>query len=81
MIRGLPALTIHTVVAQSTKVYRRNAKSARVRAWGPTLTGLAVVPLLPYLFDEPVEHVTDLAFDWMKRKWYEGKGSESKKDL
>lgn len=71
--RGLPALTIHTVVRQTTKIYARNAKSARVKAWGPTLTGLAVVPLLPYLFDEPVEHVTDYAFDWMKKKWFESR--------
>jgi len=42
-----------------------------VKAWGPTLTGLAVVPLLPFIFDEPVEHVTDFAFDWMKKKWSE----------
>jgi len=78
---GLPALTIHTVVRQSTKLYARTAKSARVKAWGPTLTGLAVVPLLPFLFDKPVEHVTDVAFDWMKRKWYENRESESKKEL
>ncbi|KAF8583962.1 hypothetical protein K439DRAFT_1389949 [Ramaria rubella] len=75
---GLPALTIHTVVRQTTKIYAKNAKSARVKAWGPTLTGLAVVPLLPYLFDKPVEHVTDVAFDWMKQKWYEKRTSSSK---
>lgn len=69
--RGLPALTIHTVVRQTTNVYARRAKTARVKAWGPTLTGLAVVPILPFLFDEPVEHVTNYAFDWMKRKWSE----------
>ncbi|KAF8511183.1 mitochondrial 18 KDa protein-domain-containing protein [Gautieria morchelliformis] len=68
---GLPALTIHTVVRQTAKIYARNAKSVRVKTWGPTLTGLAVVPLLPYLFDEPVEHATDFAFDWMKKRWSE----------
>ncbi|KAF8529263.1 mitochondrial 18 KDa protein-domain-containing protein [Hysterangium stoloniferum] len=68
---GLPALTIHTVVSQTSKIYAKHAKSVKVKAWGPTLTGLAVVPVLPYLFDKPVEHATDFAFGWMKRQWYE----------
>jgi fission process protein 1 len=32
------------------------------------MTGLAIVPVLPYLFDHPVEHVTDKAFNWIKQK-------------
>jgi fission process protein 1 len=32
------------------------------------MTGLAVVPILPYLFDHPVEHATDRAFDWLRQK-------------
>jgi len=32
-------------------------------AWGPTFTGLTVVPFLPYLYDRPVENVTEWAFD------------------
>lgn len=35
------------------------------------MTGLAVVPALPYLFDHPVEHVTDKAFDWIREKLIE----------
>lgn len=66
--RGLPALTIHTVVAQSTKLYK-NVKNPRIKAWGPTLTGLAVVPILPYLFDKPVEHVTEASFRWIKEQY------------
>lgn len=31
------------------------------------MTGLAIVPVLPYLFDHPVEHVTDGVFDWIRR--------------
>jgi len=68
--RALPAITIHTAVAQSKKVFR-NASNPRVRAWGPTMTGLAIVPLLPYLFDHPVEHITDKTFDWIREKMVE----------
>jgi fission process protein 1 len=32
------------------------------------MTGLAVVPVLPYLFDHPVERATDSAFDWIRQK-------------
>ncbi|KIJ26970.1 hypothetical protein M422DRAFT_191550, partial [Sphaerobolus stellatus SS14] len=75
---ALPSLTIHTVVRQTKKMYA-GAKSVRVRAWGPTLTGLAVVPILPYLFDKPVEHVTEHAFNWIKQKWAENRASSSSK--
>jgi hypothetical protein len=34
-------------------------------AWGPTFTGLIVVPILPYLYDRPVENATEWAFDWI----------------
>ncbi|KAF7776319.1 hypothetical protein Agabi119p4_4712 [Agaricus bisporus var. burnettii] len=67
---ALPALTIHTVVSQSKRFFV-NATSPRVKAWGPTVTGLAVVPVLPYLFDHPVEHVTERTFDWVKEKLIE----------
>ncbi|RXW21184.1 hypothetical protein EST38_g4674 [Candolleomyces aberdarensis] len=67
---ALPALTIHTLVAQSKKAFV-NAKSPRIKTWGPTVTGLAIVPILPYLFDHPVEHVTDRAFDWIRQKLIE----------
>ena len=35
------------------------------------MTGLAIVPLLPYLFDHPVEHITDKTFDWIREKMVE----------
>jgi fission process protein 1 len=35
------------------------------------MSGLAVVPILPYLFDHPVEHATDRAFDWIRQKLIE----------
>jgi mitochondrial fission process protein 1 len=63
----LPAFTIHTAVAQARKAFV-SAKNPRVKTWGPTVTGLAIVPVLPYLFDHPVEKVTDAAFEWIEGK-------------
>ncbi len=31
------------------------------------MTGLAIVPVLPFLFDKPVEHATDAAFEWVEK--------------
>jgi len=78
--RALPAFTIHTVVRQTTKAFA-NVKNVRVKTWGPTLTGLAVVPILPYLFDKPVEHVMDNAFHWIKKKLAENKVGTKVKEL
>jgi len=63
----LPAFTIHGVVAQARKAFA-STKNPRVKTWGPTITGLAIVPVLPYLYDYPVEKITDTAFEWMERK-------------
>jgi fission process protein 1 len=63
-------------VAQSRKVFR-SATNPKVRTWGPTMTGLAIVPILPYLFDHPVEHVTDRAFDWIRTKLIENNTTKS----
>lgn len=70
IFRALPALTIHTLVAQSAKLFKRSL-NPRAKAWGPTLTGLAAVPILPYLYDAPVEAVTDKVFEWCEERWYE----------
>ena len=35
------------------------------------MTGLAVVPILPYLFDHPVKRATDRALDWIRQKLLE----------
>lgn len=50
------------------------------------MTGLAIVPILPYLFDHPVEQATDRAFDWIREKLIErnqsqNKGSSDKTEL
>ena len=76
LYRALPAFTIHTAVAQSRKVFR-NAINPKVKTWGPTVTGLAIVPVLPYLFDHPVEHVTDRVFDWIRIKLIENNTTKS----
>ena len=79
----MPAFTIHTAVAQSRKIFR-SATNPKVKTWGPTMTGLAIVPILPYLFDHPVEHVTDRVFDWIRTKLIEknaAKSNAEKKEL
>ncbi|KAI3405927.1 hypothetical protein KGF56_001146 [Candida oxycetoniae] len=59
---GLPAFTIHSAVRYSSYFFK-NTKIAAMRTYGPVAVGLGIVPLLPYVFDEPVEHVTDWAFE------------------
>ncbi|KAJ7276140.1 mitochondrial 18 KDa protein-domain-containing protein [Mycena haematopus] len=76
---ALPALTIHTAVKQAKKAFAK-VQNPRIRTWGPTFTGLAIVPVLPYLFDHPVEHVTDKAFSWIKVKIAEQQSKPSPKD-
>lgn len=56
---ALPAFTIHSTVKIATKLLA----NSKLRRWGPTVAGMAVVPALPYLFDHPVEHVVDRVFD------------------
>ncbi|CDS81880.1 uncharacterized protein SPSC_00066 [Sporisorium scitamineum] len=64
---ALPAFTIHSIVRYSAPLFAK-AKSQRIRAAGPTVAGLMFVPALPFLFDEPVEHVIDFAFDWIQER-------------
>lgn len=81
--RALPAFTIHTAVKHAKKAFA-NVQNPRVRMWAPTATGLAIVPVLPYLFDVPVEHVTDVAFEWVENQLARSSGSSpgpSKPDL
>jgi fission process protein 1 len=58
----LPAVTIHTVVHAANNAAKAHVKHPSVRMWGPSLLGLAVVPLLP-LYDHPVEAATDFLFE------------------
>lgn len=45
--------------------------------WGPTATGLAILPLLPYMYDEIVEHIVDQAFVPIEKKILSQKEVES----
>ncbi|KAF9222040.1 hypothetical protein BS17DRAFT_784341 [Gyrodon lividus] len=65
---ALPAFTIHTIVSRSKPFFTSRFKSPRIRTWGPTLSGLAAVPVLPYLFDEPVEKAVDGLWEWAEWK-------------
>ncbi|TPX14125.1 uncharacterized protein E0L32_000519 [Thyridium curvatum] len=69
---GLPALTIHSVVRYSGRAMK-NLKNKTVRTWGPIGLGLAVVPLLPSLFDKPVENTVE----WVFHKGFETFGGHS----
>lgn len=74
---ALPAFTIHSIVRYSAPVFAK-AKSARIRASGPTVAGLLFVPALPFLFDHPVEHVVDFAFDWIQQRLLGGEQAAHK---
>ncbi|OLL22947.1 Mitochondrial fission process protein 1 [Neolecta irregularis DAH-3] len=58
---ALPAFTIHTAVKYSTLYVFNNVKNAKAKTWGPTVVGLGIVPILPFLFDEPVEKALHFA--------------------
>ncbi|CAD6585230.1 MAG: hypothetical protein CYPHOPRED_002999 [Cyphobasidiales sp. Tagirdzhanova-0007] len=61
----LPAVTIHAAVRYSAPIFLRS-QNTRVKGWGPTAVGLAIVPLLPIMYDHPVEYITDKAFDYLE---------------
>ena len=68
---GLPAFTIHSVVRYSGRAMK-DIKNKTLRTWGPIGLGLAVVPFLPTLFDEPVEN----AVEWIFHKGFEAYGGK-----
>lgn len=68
---GLPAFTIHSVVRYSGRALK-DVKNKTIRTWGPIGLGLAVVPFLPTLFDQPVESATE----WIFHKGFETFGGK-----
>lgn len=52
----LPAITIHTLVDTASKQFKKHNCKPQIQRWGPSALGLATLPLLPIVFDEPVEH-------------------------
>ncbi|KAF9247118.1 mitochondrial 18 KDa protein-domain-containing protein [Melanogaster broomeanus] len=79
---GLPAFTIHTIVSRSKPFFVSRFKSPRIRTWGPTLSGIAAVPVLPYMFDEPVEKAVDALWELAERRaGIVKQGGENAKEL
>jgi fission process protein 1 len=58
-----PAITIHTVVHQSKRLFKSQAWLQKYVKWGPTFCGLGIVPFLPFMYDHPVETATEYVFD------------------
>ncbi|KAH8551514.1 mitochondrial 18 KDa protein-domain-containing protein [Umbelopsis sp. PMI_123] len=73
----LPMATIHTAVKYSAKHVFNNMKNTKIKTWGPTATGLAILPLLPYMYDEVVEHIVDRAFEPLEKKILSEKEAKS----
>ncbi|CAG91055.1 DEHA2G23056p [Debaryomyces hansenii CBS767] len=59
---GLPAFTIHSAVRYSSLMFK-NSSIKPLKTYGPVAIGLGIVPLLPYVFDEPCEVAIDWIFD------------------
>lgn len=65
---GLPAFTIHTIVRYMGQYVQKSGMKGRTATLLPVVTGLAIVPALPYIFDEPVEKALDTIFDEVSNK-------------
>ncbi|KAG0369947.1 mitochondrial 18 KDa protein-domain-containing protein [Gamsiella multidivaricata] len=61
----MPAITIHTVVHQSAKIFK-NSANVTLKRWGPTAIGICVVPALPIMFDHPIETAVDKVFEMLE---------------
>lgn len=58
----VPSVVIHTVVHLVNKKTSKSS-SRLVARYAPTLAGLSVIPFLPFLLDEPLDHLVGIAFD------------------
>ena len=56
---ALPSLTIHSIVHYGGAFFK---KIGRFQKYGGTVCGVLVMPALPFMFDEPVEHMTSRFF-------------------
>lgn len=59
---ALPAFTIHSAVRYSSILFK-NVKAKPIKTYGPVAIGLGIVPVLPYIFDEPVEKAVEWGFE------------------
>lgn len=58
---GAPFAIIHTTVSATTKMASAVGSKPLIR-YGPTVAGLAWIPFLPSLVDEPIEELVHHAF-------------------
>lgn len=56
---AVPSLIIHSTVDAASKFV---AKVGRFQKWGPTIAGLAAVPLLPVFFDHSIKQAMETGF-------------------
>jgi len=56
----VPFGVIHSAVHAGHTIFH---KMGRFTRWGPSVIGLCLIPVLPSVCDEPVEHAVDWAFD------------------
>lgn len=77
---ALPAFTVHSIVHYSQPLFK-GIGNHRVRAMGPTVLGLAIIPALPIMFDEPVEHIIDTIFDWGEGQFFPTKNTAPRPDV
>jgi mitochondrial fission process protein 1 len=57
-----PAVTVHTIVDQSSKLVKSWPTSS-LKRFGPSALGLSTIPILPVLFDHPTEYVIENLFN------------------
>ena len=64
---AVPSLIIHTAVHQAQEVAKKAAKPTKLARYGPTALGLAIIPVLPFTIDHPIEHLIEEGFDTFGR--------------
>ncbi|CAO1636285.1 unnamed protein product [Jaminaea pallidilutea] len=69
----LPAVVVHQSVHYSAPVFGKYFKNHKVKAFGPTLLGLSLIPFFPALFDEPGEKIIDGVFDYAESLYFQKK--------
>ncbi|KAI8452560.1 mitochondrial 18 KDa protein-domain-containing protein [Phakopsora pachyrhizi] len=62
-----PAITIHSAVKYSDRLVFSKFKNPGIRSIGPTSIGLGLIPFLPSIFDEPLEHLINKTFDGFEK--------------
>jgi len=60
----VPSLIIHSAVHKSQQLVKKSA-NVTLKRYGPTALGLAIIPILPFTIDEPIEHFVEYTFGKM----------------